>query len=104
MGGLVDALIRGQFAGRNKDCLRDIATGKDVEASIEALGIERVDSGEASTIIAKLVKEREHFGQKEEDGRDQCAHGPRDGRARGKVDSKTINELLKKEIEKLLSS
>ena len=102
---LFDALIRGQFTKEAlPDLLRHIATGKDVKASIEALGIKQVDSGEASTIIAKLVKEREHFVREKKMAAIGPLMAPAMAELRGKVDGKTINELLKKEIEKLLSS
>jgi glutamyl-tRNA(Gln) amidotransferase subunit E len=102
---LFDALIRGQFTKEAlPDILRHMATGKEVKASIAALGITQVDSGEASAIIAKLVREREHFVREKKMAAIGPLMAPVMAELRGKVDGKTINELLKKEIEKLLSS
>jgi glutamyl-tRNA(Gln) amidotransferase subunit E len=63
-----------------------------------------VDSGEASAINAKLVREREHFVREKKMAAIGPLMAPVMAELRGKVDGKTINELLKKEIEKLLSS
>ena len=102
---LFDQLNRGRFTKEAlPDLLRQVASGKDVKASIEALGITQVDSGEASAIIAKLVKEREHFVRDKKMAAIGPLMAPAMAELRGKVDGKTINELLKKEIEKLLST
>ena len=102
---LFDQLIKGRFTKEAlPDLLRHVAAGKDVKASIDALGITQVDSGEASAIIAKLVKEREHFVREKKMAAIGPLMAPVMAELRGKVDGKTINELLKKEIEKLLST
>jgi glutamyl-tRNA(Gln) amidotransferase subunit E len=98
-------LIKGRFTKEAlPDLLRQVATGKDIKASIEALGIKQVDSGEASAIIARLVKEREHFVREKKMAAIGPLMAPVMAELRGKVDGKTINELLKREIEKLLST
>ena len=102
---LFDQLNKGRFTKEAlPDLLRHVASGKDVNASIEALGITQVDSGEASMIIAKLVKEREHFVREKKMAAIGPLMAPVMAELRGKVDGKTINELLKKEIERLLNT
>ena len=102
---LFDALAKGRFTKEAlPDLLRHIAGGKDVKASIDALGITQVDSGEASTIISKLVREREHFVREKKMGAIGPLMAPAMAELRGKVDGKTISEILKKEIEKLLNT
>lgn len=83
--------------------LREIATGTKIEAAIKKLGLEAVDSDEASAIIAKIVKEREEFIRSK--GLDAIGPlmGPVMGALRGKIDGKRANDLLEKEIKKLIS-
>ncbi|HEY3421031.1 MAG TPA: Glu-tRNA(Gln) amidotransferase subunit GatE [Methanomassiliicoccales archaeon] len=102
---LFDALAKGKFTKEAlPDLLRHVAEGKGVKASIDALGITQVDSGEASAIISKLVREREHFVREKKMGAIGPLMAPAMAELRGKVDGKTISEILKKEIEKLLST
>jgi glutamyl-tRNA(Gln) amidotransferase subunit E len=86
------------------DVLKQLASGRSVPEAVAALGIQRVDSGEAESIVAGIVKEREAFVREKGPG----AVGPLMGvvmeRLKGKVDGRTASELLKKEIAKLLSS
>ena len=102
---LFDSLVKGRFTKEAlPDLLRHVANGKSVGSSIEALGITQVDSGEASVIIAKLVREREHFVREKKMAAIGPLMAPAMAELRGKVDGKTISELLKREIEKLLST
>ena len=82
--------------------LREMAKGSDAEAAIGRLGLEAVDSGEAAKVISSLVKEREDFVRSK--GMDAVGPlmGPVMGALRGKIDGKQANELLEKEIRKLI--
>ena len=83
--------------------LRELATGTDIEKAIKKLGLESVDADEASAIIAGIVKEREEFIRSK--GMDAIGPlmGPVMGALRGKIDGKQANELLAKEISKLMN-
>jgi glutamyl-tRNA(Gln) amidotransferase subunit E len=83
--------------------LREIAVGTGIEAAIKKLGLEAVDSDEASGIIAKIVKEREEFVRSK--GLDAIGPlmGPVMGALRGKIDGKRANDLLEREIKKIIS-
>jgi glutamyl-tRNA(Gln) amidotransferase subunit E len=82
--------------------LREMSGGLDAEAAMRKLGLEAVDSGEASKIIAALVKEREDFVRSK--GLDAIGPlmGPVMAALRGKIDGKQANDLLAKEIKKLI--
>jgi glutamyl-tRNA(Gln) amidotransferase subunit E len=84
------------------DLLRKLADGMDVQSALKELGLCKVDSLEAESIIASIVKERESFVREKGPG----AIGPLMGtvmeRLRGKVDGKVANELLRREIERVL--
>ena len=82
--------------------LREMATGSDIEKSIKKLGLEAVDSNEASEIIRKILKERETFVR--EKGLDSIGPlmGPVMGALRGKIDGKQANDLLVAEIKKFI--
>jgi len=86
------------------DVLRQLAAGRSVQEAVAALGIHKVDSGEAERIVAEIVSEREAFVREKREG----AVGPLMGavmeRLKGKIDGKTASELLKKEIKRFLSS
>jgi glutamyl-tRNA(Gln) amidotransferase subunit E len=99
------ALSAGSFA---KEAVPDLlalkAKGKSVEQAIKELGISMMSSDEAATIVSKVVKEREVFVREKGRG----AVGPLMGvvmtELKGKLDGKAASELLRKEIDKLLSS
>ena len=82
--------------------LREIAKGADAESALCKLGIECVDTDEASRIIASIIKEREDFVRAK--GMDAIGPlmGPVMSALRGKIDGKQANDLLAKEIKKLI--
>ncbi|MCL2296659.1 MAG: Glu-tRNA(Gln) amidotransferase subunit GatE, partial [Methanomassiliicoccaceae archaeon] len=82
--------------------LKEMAEGSDAEGAISKLGMESVDSDEAVGIIAALVKEREEFVRSK--GLDAIGPlmGPVMSALRGKIDGKQANDLLAKEIKKLI--
>ncbi|MDR2699084.1 MAG: Glu-tRNA(Gln) amidotransferase subunit GatE [Candidatus Methanoplasma sp.] len=101
--GLFDLLKAGRFSKEAlPSLLREMIKGSDAEAAIGKLGLEAVDSGEASRVIAALVKEREDFVRSK--GLDAIGPlmGPVMGALRGKIDGKQANDLLAKEIKKLI--
>ncbi|NLK25766.1 MAG: Glu-tRNA(Gln) amidotransferase subunit GatE [Euryarchaeota archaeon] len=85
------------------DILREMARGKDLTEAVEALGLSAVSVDEARAIVAKIVLERETFVRE----RGPAAVGPLMGAVmaelRGRLDGKAASELLRKEIQKLLS-
>jgi glutamyl-tRNA(Gln) amidotransferase subunit E len=100
---LFDLLKAGKFSKEAlPSLLREMAGGSDVEDAIGKLGLEAVGSDEAAEIIAKMVKEREEFVRSK--GMDAIGPlmGPVMGALRGKIDGKKANELLAKEIKKLI--
>jgi len=99
------ALSAGRFA---KEAVPDVlalkAKGRTVDQAVKELGISMVSSDEAAAIVGRVVKEREAFVREKGKG----AVGPLMGvvmaELKGKLDGKAASELLRKEIEKLLSS
>ncbi|MBI0583836.1 MAG: Glu-tRNA(Gln) amidotransferase subunit GatE [Methanomassiliicoccus sp.] len=99
------ALSAGRFA---KEAMPDVlalkAKGKSVDQAVEELGISMMSSDEAMSIVSKVVLDREAFVREKGKG----AVGPLMGvvmaELKGKLDGKAASELLRKEIEKLLSS
>jgi glutamyl-tRNA(Gln) amidotransferase subunit E len=113
MSKLDEAALREVFAalsdgGFAKEAVPDVlalkAKGKSVEQAVKELGISMVSSDEAAAIVASVVKEREAFVREKGKG----AVGPLMGvvmsELKGKLDGKAASELLRKEIDKLLSS
>jgi glutamyl-tRNA(Gln) amidotransferase subunit E len=82
--------------------LREMAKGSDAETAISKAGVESVGSDEASKVIATIVKEREDFVRSK--GLDAIGPlmGPVMAALRGKIDGKQANDLLEKEIKKLI--
>ncbi|MCL2334325.1 MAG: Glu-tRNA(Gln) amidotransferase subunit GatE [Candidatus Methanoplasma sp.] len=82
--------------------LREIAEGTEIKEAVCKLGLEAVDCGEASKIIASIIKEREEFVRSK--GMDAIGPlmGPVMAALRGKIDGKQANELLAQEIKKLM--
>jgi len=82
--------------------LREMAKGSDAEGAIRRSGVEAVGSDEAAAVIAGIVKEREDFVRSK--GMDAIGPlmGPVMAALRGKIDGKQANDLLEKEIKKLI--
>ena len=83
--------------------LREMCAGTDAEKAIKKLGLEAVDSDEASKIIAQIVREREDF-IRSKGGLAAIGPlmGPVMGALRGKIDGQKANELLSAEIKRLM--
>jgi len=75
----------------------------DTKMAIEATGLGVASSAEVKKIIKKLVMEREDFILKQGDRSIGTLMGAVMKELRGKADGKTVNELLRKEIQKLLN-
>lgn len=82
--------------------LKEVAKGTEPEKAVSKLGLAAVDTGEAEKIIAQVVKERIEFVKSK--GIDSVGPlmGPVMAALRGKIDGAKANELLTKEIKKLL--
>jgi glutamyl-tRNA(Gln) amidotransferase subunit E len=105
MRQVFSALAAGRFAKEAvPDVLARVAQGKGVEEAVKELGITVVSSEEASSVVARVVKEREAFVRE----KGQAAVGPLMGvvmaELKGKIDGRTASELLRKEIERSLAS
>lgn len=99
------ALSEGRFAKEAMpDVLKLVASGKSLPQAVEELGISVMSADEAAVVVAAVVKSREMFVREKGPG----AVGPLMGvvmtELKGRLDGKTASELLRKEIEKLLSS
>lgn len=84
------------------DIIREVSKGTDPSAAVSKLGLEAVEEDEAAKIVAAIVKEREDFVR----NRGMEAIGPLMGPVmaalRGKIDGKAANDILVKEISKLI--
>ncbi len=82
--------------------LREMSKGSGAVEAVKKLGLEAVDTDEAAVIIAAMVKEREDFVRAK--GMDAIGPlmGPVMSALRGKIDGKQANDLLAKEIKKLI--
>jgi len=101
--GLFELLKNNRFSKEAlPSLLREMAKGTGAESAIGKLGLQAVDDDEASRVIAALVKEREEFVRSK--GMDAIGPlmGPVMGALRGKIDGKQANDLLAKEIKKLI--
>jgi glutamyl-tRNA(Gln) amidotransferase subunit E len=76
----------------------------EVKTAIEATGLGIASSTEVEKIIKKIVKDREDFIRKQGDRSIGALMGAAMKELRGKADGKMVNELLRKEIQKLLKS
>jgi glutamyl-tRNA(Gln) amidotransferase subunit E len=99
------ALSAGGFA---KEAVPDVlalkAKGRTVDQAVKELGISMVSSDEAAAIVGRVVKEREAFVREKGKGAVGPLMGAVMAELKGKLDGKAASELLRKEIEKLLSS
>lgn len=84
------------------DVLRQVSRGLGVQEAAERLGLVRMEVAELEKLVTKVVAE--HREMVEERGEKAIAPlmGVLMKEVRGRVDGKLVNELLKKEIEKLL--
>lgn len=84
------------------DIIREVSKGTEPSAAVSKLGLEAVEEDEATKIVASIVKEREDFVR----SRGMEAIGPLMGPVmaalRGKIDGKAANDILAKEISKLI--
>jgi glutamyl-tRNA(Gln) amidotransferase subunit E len=82
--------------------LKEMAIGTEVEAAIKKLGLESVDEDEASKVIAKIVNERSDFVRSKGMAAIGPLMGPVMGALRGKIDGKQANDILAREIQKII--
>ncbi len=75
----------------------------DIKMAIEATGLGMASITEVEKIIKKLIKEREDLIRKQGERSIGTLMGAVMKELRGKADGKTVNELLRKEILKLLN-
>jgi len=97
------ALYEGDFTKEAlPQVLKKLIEGRSVSEAEKELGIQKIDSSEAEQVVASIVKQREALVRE----KGLNAVGPLMGtvmeKLRGKVDGKTANELLRKEIARLL--
>lgn len=100
---IFDMLSQNKFAKEAvPEVLREVSKGTEPSKAPSKLGLEAIDSSEASGIIASIVKEREEFVRSK--GMDAIGPlmGPVMGALRGKVDGKEANRLLAEEISKII--
>ena len=98
-----DMLAQNKFAKEAvPEVLREVSKGTEPSKAPSKLGLEAIDSSEASEIIASIVKDREEFVRSK--GMDAIGPlmGPVMGALRGKVDGKEANRILAEEISKLI--
>ncbi|GAG00732.1 unnamed protein product, partial [marine sediment metagenome] len=76
----------------------------DTETAVEASGLGMASSDEVEKIIKKLVTDRKAFILKQGERSIGALMGDAMKELRGKADGKTVNELLRKEIQILLNS
>lgn len=82
--------------------LREMASGASAEDAVRRLGLESVGEGEAEAVIASIVAERADFVRSKGAAAVGPLMGPVMGALRGRIDGRRANELLSKEIAKLL--
>ncbi len=99
------ALSRGEFAKEAMpDVLSLMAKGKSVPQAVKELGISVMSADEATSVISRIVREKEGFVREKGVGAVGPLMGVVMGELKGKLDGKTASELIRKEIERLLSS
>jgi glutamyl-tRNA(Gln) amidotransferase subunit E len=76
----------------------------DVQTAVEATGLVMASTVEVEKIIKKLVKDREDFIREQGERAIGALMGAAMKELRGKADGKTVNQLLRKEIQKLIGS
>ncbi len=99
------ALSKGEFAKEAvPDVLSLMAKGRSVPQAIKELGISVMSTDEAAMVVARIVHERETFVREKGAGAVGPLMGVVMGELKGKLDGKAASDLIRKEIEKLLSS
>ncbi|MBR2254941.1 MAG: Glu-tRNA(Gln) amidotransferase subunit GatE, partial [Candidatus Methanomethylophilaceae archaeon] len=100
---LFGMLSEGKFAKEAlQPILREMVGGSSPEDAIGKLGLEKVDTGEARSIIESIVREREDFVRSKGLGAVGPLMGPVMGALKGKLDGKQVNQLLTEVIQSLL--
>ncbi|MCL2785671.1 MAG: Glu-tRNA(Gln) amidotransferase subunit GatE [Methanomassiliicoccaceae archaeon] len=93
----------GKFAKEALSSLfREIAKGTTIDDAVSKLGLGAMSEAEASDMIAGIVKEREQFVREKGMASVGPLMGPVMEALRGKIDGKRMNDLLTKEIKKLI--
>lgn len=86
------------------DVLGRVAEGKSVPQAVKELGITVISANEASAVVSRIVRDRETFVREKGTGAVGPIMGVVMAELRGKIDGKAASELIRKEIERLLSS
>jgi glutamyl-tRNA(Gln) amidotransferase subunit E len=76
----------------------------ETQMAIESTGLGMASGVEVEKIIKKLIKDREDFIQQQGKRSIGALMGAAMKELRGKADGKLVNELIRKEIQKLLNS
>ena len=98
-----DSLKKGRFAKEALPLLfREMANGTSLDDAVSKLGLGSMGEDEAVKIIAAIVKEREAFVKEKGMASIGPLMGPVMEALRGKLDGKRMNDLLTKEIRKVL--
>ncbi len=109
---LDEASLKSAFAGVSAgtfakeavpDVLRKMAEGMSVDDAVKALGLSAMSVEEAREIVARVVREREAFVREKGKAAAGPLMGPVMAELRGRLDGKTASELLREELQKLLS-
>ena len=103
MIGTFDMLAHSKFAKEAlPDILREVSKGTTPQAAVSKLGLEAVEEDEATRIVASIVREREDFVRSKGMEAIGPLMGPVMAALRGKIDGKAANDILAKEISKLI--
>jgi glutamyl-tRNA(Gln) amidotransferase subunit E len=112
IGKLEESRVKEAFLALKEDAfakealpsiLKKLLEGRQIRQAIDELGLKKVDSSEAQSVIASIVLEKEAFVREKGLGAIGPLMAPVMERLRGKLDGKIANQLLKQEIEKLLA-
>ncbi|NLU45557.1 MAG: Glu-tRNA(Gln) amidotransferase subunit GatE [Euryarchaeota archaeon] len=82
--------------------LKEMTKGVDADQAVAALGLETVGDDEAAAVIAAIVDERADFVREKGMAAVGPLMGPVMGALRGRIDGKQANDLLVKEIRRLI--
>lgn len=98
-----DMLAHNKFAKEAlPDIIRELSKGTSLQAAVSKLGLEAVEEDEAAKIVASIVRDREEFVRSKGMEAVGPLMGPVMAALRGKIDGKAANEILVKEISKLI--
>ncbi|NLI73758.1 MAG: Glu-tRNA(Gln) amidotransferase subunit GatE [Euryarchaeota archaeon] len=109
---LNENILKAAFAGVSSgtfakeavpDVLRKMAEGMNIDEAVSELGLSAMSADEAREIVARVIREREDFVREKGKAAIGPLMGPVMAELRGRLDGKAANELLREELQKLLS-